>query len=615
MPVSLRGVVTGIALWRDAITLQSGAESIYVFVAPSKDPDSQEAQRAALKQIPVGMLVEVTGVTTPGEFAPCVSLHGIESLGKGELPFAPLVTLPDLRNGVYDCRLVVLEGVVRRMQKQNREPFGAVTLELVAQDESFSAAVANGSGLDADLVDARVRMTGICLTHFNSRGEPVGVNMHINYGSDIRILTPAPADPFTVPEVDTLSMRPFAKEGPRSHRQRVSGVVTLSRAGEFFYVQTRDRGFRVDTQNREIFVPGDKVEAAGFVTPGKEGFAMMTEAVVRKTGRAPLPTPVDVSPSRILAQVKRELLAVKEEDYDGTLVRLRGTLVKVDLRPGQTALYLDCEGILITATLAANLPLGALDHLLPGSGLEVTGICSVQLDLKWPSPGVPKRESFSIILQDPNSIVVWDVASWWTRERILWLLVGLLLVLLLAVVFAWVGLLGATVRRQAARIESALRMHRDAELEMKAARRERHHLAADLHDGLQQLITGASYRMEGAIMRLGEISPDVGEQFAAARIAMERTAAACVSACLGCGRLRRARRSSWPCFGALCIRSITGLRGRSKSPAGAPHSNCPAVSREICSYSPRKPLPMPCGMVRPQRCRLRSITPKLILTS
>ena len=34
---------------------------------------------------------------------------------------------------------------------------------------------------------------------------------------------------------------------PSLHRQRLAGVVTLARAGQFVYVQTKERGFRVNT--------------------------------------------------------------------------------------------------------------------------------------------------------------------------------------------------------------------------------------------------------------------------------------------------------------------------------------------------------------------------------
>jgi len=88
---------------------------------------------------------------------------------------------------------------------------------------------------------------------------------------------------------------------------------------------------------------------------------------------------------------------------------------------------------------------------------------------------------------------------------------------------AWVGQLRRRVRAQAVTIAEAMRTHRDSELELTAARGERFRLAADLHDSLQQHLTGASYRIEAGLMRMGEVPEIVREQFTAARAALERT--------------------------------------------------------------------------------------------
>jgi signal transduction histidine kinase len=68
-----------------------------------------------------------------------------------------------------------------------------------------------------------------------------------------------------------------------------------------------------------------------------------------------------------------------------------------------------------------------------------------------------------------------------------------------------------------------MRRHRDSEIEYAAAQQERRRLAGDLHDGLQQLMAGAAYRMEAAAARLGEVPPAVETQLSAARRALVRS--------------------------------------------------------------------------------------------
>jgi signal transduction histidine kinase len=72
-------------------------------------------------------------------------------------------------------------------------------------------------------------------------------------------------------------------------------------------------------------------------------------------------------------------------------------------------------------------------------------------------------------------------------------------------------------------LEGVMREHRDLELEFQGAQQERRRLASDLHDGLQQLMAGAAYRVEAAVAHLGEIPPVVEAQLTAARRALVRS--------------------------------------------------------------------------------------------
>lgn len=65
-----------------------------------------------------------------------------------------------------------------------------------------------------------------------------------------------------------------------------------------------------------------------------------------------------------------------------------------------------------------------------------------------------------------------------------------------------------------------MQVHRDQELEFRGARHERQRLAADMHDGVQQLIAGAAFRLEAAATHLAEVPPIVHTQFTAARRAL-----------------------------------------------------------------------------------------------
>jgi len=205
----------------------------------------------------------------------------------------------------------------------------------------------------------------------------------------------------------------------------------------------------------------------------------------------------------------------------GRLVRFEARLVdKSEGESNRARLVIATERMSLHASLPNPNP-GALQHLRRGSRLEVTGIVQLMFAPETLLTARQTPGTIEVLLRSPADVVVLHAPSWWTRNRILNLLWGVLGVLFAAVV--WVGVLRRQVERQALKITETIRIHRDFELELKGAREERYRLAADLHDSLQQHLTGASYRMEAALMRLGEVPDTVREQFTAARAALERT--------------------------------------------------------------------------------------------
>jgi hypothetical protein len=364
--VEVRGVVT--FLLKGAVVLQDETEGIYVAISGAR------LDLGGVAEPHVGMRLEVRGVTGPGGFAPVIVASEVKARGESELPPARQQTLTELRTGAFDCQRVEMRGVAQRIHRRDTEQ-GQLRREIATPDGSFSAFLADSRGLKADaLVDAELRLTGVCFTFFSPRGEAVGVHLQIPAANGIEIVTPAVADPFAVPEVAPLALRPFSQKPPSLHRQRLAGIVTLARPGEFFYVQTPLRSVRVNTRGSDVLAPGDEIEASGFVAP-TQGFAVLDEAVVRRTGRGPLPAPIAITRAQVLSVQSPGTNTLRQEDYDGTLVTLRGRLVKIESNAGEEhRLFLDCAGGVAIATLGTQIPANALAHFAVGSEVEATGI-------------------------------------------------------------------------------------------------------------------------------------------------------------------------------------------------------------------------------------------------
>jgi signal transduction histidine kinase len=159
-------------------------------------------------------------------------------------------------------------------------------------------------------------------------------------------------------------------------------------------------------------------------------------------------------------------------------------------------LNLECDGALLPAEFVPAGDIAALAALRPGSELRVTGICGLTFSGSPPVVEWPQPVAMRLLLRNAGDVEVIREASWWTRER-LWSALGLIGVGLL-VALAWVALLRRTVALRSAELAEAMRARRDAVVEFESTLRERNRLAADLHDTLEQSLTGLALQLEAS---------------------------------------------------------------------------------------------------------------------
>lgn len=492
LPVRLRGVVM-LVLPNQAFVIQDDTDAIYV----SWNGLSFDAA------IGPGDRLEILGETAAGGFAPLIKAREVRRLSRGERPPARRTTLGELLTGRMDCHRVLVRGVARRFHV-GRDNSSGTRMEIAAPGGVFSIFV---PGLPAEsaaaLVDAELEIDGVCFSFFNPRGELTGINLRTLDSAALSVLRPAPADPFAVPEISPLGMVPFSRDGPSLHRTRLTGTVTLCRPGELVFVQIGARGFRIHPAGAERFEPGDQVEASGFLEV-RSGFGVMKEALLRRRGTGVLPEPLPVTRAAIMAHHPGLAPRLNAEDHDARLVRLIGEFTGISRLPGDDVrLYLEQDGQTVVTTLPAATAESSLGWLKIGAIVEVTGICALSLASTWPDLEQPVVEDFTLVLQSTASIRMVRQASWWTVSRLRVLLSVTAGALLLAV--GAVLLLRRVVAARTRQLTSAIvarqeqeRVAHDAEVAFAAALRERERLAADLHDTIEQSLTGVALQLDAA---------------------------------------------------------------------------------------------------------------------
>jgi signal transduction histidine kinase len=524
--VLARGVVT--FKWTEGMRsfcIQDDTLGIWVSMGMAESEHIWAGDDALIAALRPGSEVEVEGVMDPGGFAPNIAPRRVRLLGSKPLPPPRTVALARLLDGAEDAQRVEVAGVVQRCAEARNGHW------LIHVDTGLGRLLAHVPVRDqrdpARLVDAEVLLRGVAESSRNWRAEYVCPRMLIAAPDDVVIERAAPADPFAVPLVGIDGLATFSPDGRTRHRRRIAGTVT-HQAGAVVYLQEGRRAVRVGTEGEARFAPGDRVEAAGFIdTDGP--VAGLRDAVLRRLGGGAPPAPVPATLAGIqavFAPVRRMGRPASPHDYDGLLVAVSGRLLSVqrDLPGGGRRLVLDCDGSPTLAELAGPPAAGdgeALDTLLPGSLLKLSGVALVHYAAGSLNADYQEPQRLDLLLRDARDVAVLQAPSWWTPQRLGLALAATVAVLLASL--AWTLAMRRLLRLRTTRLEEVMRRHRDSEIEFKAVQQERRRLAADMHDGLQQLLAGAAFRLEAAAAHLAEVPPAVQTQLTAARSALLRT--------------------------------------------------------------------------------------------
>lgn len=92
-----------------------------------------------------GQLVELTGVSGPGDFAPIVERSSVRVIGESHLPStAPHVSMTSLLAGEEDGQWVEVEGVVHRVVESGRK----IVFKLALSDGEINATTIREDGTD-----------------------------------------------------------------------------------------------------------------------------------------------------------------------------------------------------------------------------------------------------------------------------------------------------------------------------------------------------------------------------------------------------------------------------------------------------------------------------------
>lgn len=510
--VHITGVVTAAEPgWNGQFFIQDASAGIFVENLSSRQPST-------------GDLVEISGETHPGAFAPIISSPVWRVVGTAPLPEAKTVTIESLEAGQEDSQRVQVSGIVRRIGFEGRWMIidlavGRYRLLVYTKDRPM--------GNPQSLVGARVTVRGTAAADYNMRLRHLtSVALYVPRPEDFSVEETEPADPFaarTIPLTDVAQYRHGSKAG---HRIHVAGTMIHLRPGEDLFLQDRTGGLRILCADTGGLRPGDPVEAVGFLE--FEGYLpLLQDAVVRRGEGGGAPAPVRSSST----------LEVLNGLHNAELITLRGRILDRSARvfsrkdgqeTGTRVTWLvQADGLGFTMEHESRAGEPAMVDVPVGSLVEATGVCFSEAARDG------KLKSLILLLPSSSSVRVLQYPSWFTPGRLLAILITACVLLSLAVSWSFAAsrrnrqlqvlmkeredareelqqahdTLEQKVRERTDQLKVEITARKTTELQFKAVLAERTRLARDLHDSLEQTLTGISLQLETS-SKLFEQSPD-----------------------------------------------------------------------------------------------------------
>jgi signal transduction histidine kinase/ActR/RegA family two-component response regulator len=422
-----------------------------------------------------GDLVEITGISATGGYAPIVVATEARLIEKSHFPSnAPHVTLSEILTGTYDGQWVEVEGVVRDVNKSQSH----VHLDVALSDGEIIAGTVRQKGADYDsLVDAKIRLRGATAPLFNHLGQMTGAYLVFPDLSQLRVEEPAPSNPFTLPVTAIGDLLRFTPYPVSQHRVHLRGTVTLLWPGRLLCIQDGLHGLCAQTDQTTPLRPGEVADVVGFLLAGTFS-PTLTRAVYKAAGYQRAPATVAVTAEEALSG-----------DHDAELVVLEGQLVGEDESASDPNMVLSSGKHMFSVVLPAQSEPKRWAGWKKGTILKITGICSVKdAAAKTGGPRSFSVRSFQVLLRSTQDVMVIKSPSWWTPSHAIAALGAVAVVTL--VVLAWVFVLRKQVHEQTLTIRQQLQEGAKLRIAAESSNRAKSEFLANMSHEIRTPMNG-----------------------------------------------------------------------------------------------------------------------------
>ncbi|MEM0895375.1 MAG: sensor histidine kinase [Verrucomicrobiota bacterium] len=460
--------------------------------------------------------VELTGRTRVGAYAPVLTYERHRVLDPpSPLPEPrPIADFNELAAPENHCRFVRIEGTIRETRRDNDENLiilvdlaGRLTEVIIDAQPSREAEFKIGR---------RYRFSGVIAGQFNSRGQLIKPllrpqNLFSAKPVDVGV---TPAEPVLQRIGDILG---FNDSISFSDRTRIRGTLLRFEPGVGGFLRDGNHAIRFQTSAEMELIPGDRVEVAGFPTTENVNVVLQQSTIEKlESSTAPPPTPLTLE-------------ALKTGERDSDFVSFEAKLERLADTDNGKIFFLTIEDTTIPAILESpdgdDAPVIIPDTHLYKSGatLGVEGILTVAEGklLRYPW-GFFEPQSSVLLMNSARDITLIRRAPGSLTSLLVRTIIILSIIMLLALVYLW------SLRGQVSHQTDIIKDQASRD----AASEERHRIARELHDTLQQDLAGVRLQVNTALSRMKRTPERAEEALELAQKMVERS-------------VRESRRSVW----------------------------------------------------------------------
>ena len=471
--VSVRGVVTYIDPNWGLMFIQDRTAAVFVGIS---------GLNLRLKP---GDLVDVSGVTNPGDYAPIIADPAASFVGRSSFP-QPLVIDPIQSNlAIADSRWSTYHGVVHSVQVVD----GHTNLKLGAGEAALNVQLP--ILIDGERFrDKEISVTGALGILFNERRQAIGHEIFVPAPEFITLVGTGGKPN---PESTVAMLRRYSPDFDEHHSVGFQGQVVLKSAPNTVFVQDQTAGIQVRAVDDLNLNLGDRVRVRGFLRQGDYSPAV-EDAVVEREGAASLPQPEKVSTKN-----------VGEGRYDSAYVSMAGLLAAIRPASKSTTLVLNDQGTYFDVIAPSSKEVNSLRL---GSNLEVRGIFEVILDRTHVPYGI---NGFDVEIDSPNSIMVLKPGPWWDAVKVRWAL--LLFGLFASAAVLWATMLRRKVRDKTQALQTSLASQQQAQQFDRARNEILESIArnAPLPESMERLAMAVEEQIPGMVCAV--LMPSDGKSF------------------------------------------------------------------------------------------------------